>query len=118
MRAIHQLETGCALQHRSRLQFCAEFNLVKKENFGYCQIGDIKVSDAKQWIMKIHIDGKGYSTIPSVWGVVKPAFRMAYNEDIIRRNPFDSKLVDVVPNDSQKRIAMTDKQQEFWINFI
>ena len=28
--------------------------------------------------------------------------------DIIRRNPFDFKLVDVVPNDSQKRIAMTE----------
>ena len=43
-------------------------------------------------------------------GVVKPAFQMAYNEDIIRRNPFDFKLVDVVPNDSQKRIAMTEEQ--------
>lgn len=51
--------------------------------------------------MKLHSDGKGYSTITSVRGVVKPTFRMAYNEDIIRRNPFDFKRVDVVPNDSQ-----------------
>ena len=43
---------------------------------------------------------------------------MAYNEDIIRRNPFDFKLVDVVPNDSQKRIAMTEEQQEIWMGFI
>ena len=69
-------------------------NLVKKEDFGYRQIRDIKVSDAQQWIMKLHNDGKGYSTITSVRGVVKPAFQMAYNEDIIRRNPFDFKLVD------------------------
>ena len=41
---------------------------------------------------------------------MKPAFQMAHNEDIIRRNPFDFKLVDVVPNDSQKRIAMTEEQ--------
>ena len=64
--------------------------------------------------MKLHSDGKGYSTITSVRSVVKPAFQMAYNEDIIRRNPFDFKLVDVVPNDSQKRIAMTKEQQEIW----
>lgn len=43
---------------------------------------------------------------------------MAYNEDIIRRNPFDFKLVDVVPNDSQKRIAMTEEQQTLWMDFI
>lgn len=90
-------------------------NLVKKEDFGYRQIRDIKVSDAQQWIMKLHNDGKGYSTITSVRGVVKPAFQMAYNEDIIRRNPFDFKLVDVVPNDSQKRIAMTPEQQKLWM---
>ncbi len=68
--------------------------------------------------MKLHNDGKGYSTITSVRGVVKPAFQMAYNEDIIRRNPFDFKLVDVVPNDSQKRIAMTEEQQTLWMDFI
>ncbi len=56
-------------------------NLVKKEDFGYRQIRDIKVSDAQQWIMKLHNDGKGYSTITSVRGVVKPAFQMAYNEE-------------------------------------
>lgn len=93
-------------------------NLIKKEDFGYQQIRDIKVSDAQQWIMKLQNDGKGYSTITSVRGVIKPAFQMAYNEDIIRRNPFDFKLVDVVPNDSQKRIAMTEEQQGIWMGFI
>ena len=68
--------------------------------------------------MKLHNDVKGYSTITSVRGVIKPAFHMVYNEDIIRRNPFDFKLVDVVPNDSQKRIAMTEEQQELWMGFI
>lgn len=43
---------------------------------------------------------------------------MACNEDIIRRNPFDFKLVDVVPNDSQKRIAMTEEQQNVWMSYI
>lgn len=65
--------------------------------------------------MKLHNDGKGYSTITSVRSVVKPVFQMAYNEDIIRRNPFDFKLVDVVPNDLQKRIAMTEEQQELGV---
>ena len=106
------------VRYNTKVGYNFVLNLIKKEDFGYRQIRDIKVSDAQQWIMKLHNDGKGYSTITSVRGVVKPAFQMAYNEDIIRRNPFDFKLVDVVPNDSQKRIAMTEEQQELWMGFI
>ena len=43
---------------------------------------------------------------------------MAYNEEVVRRNPFDFKLTDVVVNDSQKRISLTEKQQNVWMNFI
>lgn len=106
------------VRYNTKVGYNFVLNLIKKEDFGYRQIRDIKVSDAQKWIMKLHSDGKGYSTITSVRGVVKPAFQMAYNEDIIRRNPFDFKLVDVVPNDSQKRIAMTDEQQQIWMDFI
>ena len=62
--------------------------VIQKEDFGYRQIRDIKVSDAQQWIMKLHNDGKGYSTITSARGVVKPAFQMAYNEDIKEQSGF------------------------------
>jgi integrase len=106
------------VRYNTKVGYNFVLNLIKKEDFGYKQIRDIKVSDAQKWIMKLHSDGKGYSTITSVRGVVKPAFQMAYNEDIIRRNPFDFKLVDIVPNDSQKRIAMTEEQQRAWMNFI
>jgi integrase len=106
------------VRYNTKVGYNFVLNLVKQEAFGNRPIGDIKVSDAQQWIMKLHADGRGYSTITSVRGVIKPAFQMAYNEDIIRRNPFDFKLVDVVPNDSKKRIAMTEEQQKIWMNFI
>ena len=93
------------VRYNTKVGYNFVLNLIKKEDFGYRQIRDIKVSDAQQWIMKLHNDGKGYSTITSVRGVVKPAFQMAYN-------------VDVVPNDSQKHIAMTEEQQELWMSFI
>lgn len=93
-------------------------NLVKKEDFGQRRIRDIKPSDAKLWLMKLQKDGRGYSTITSVRGVVKPAFQMAYEEEILRRNPFDFKLSDVVKNDSKKRIALTKEQKDTFMNFI
>lgn len=106
------------VRYNTRVGYNYVLNLIKKEDFGYRMIRDIKMSDAQLWMIKLHEDGKGYSTLTSVRGVVKPAFQMAYNEEIIRRNPFDFKLTDVVPNDSKKRIAMTAEQQEIWMNFI
>lgn len=105
-------------RYNTKVGYKFVLNIIKKEDFGYRQIRDIKVSDAQAWMIKLHDDGRGYSTLTSVRGVIKPAFQMAYNEDAIRKNPFDFKLVDVVPNDSQKRIALTDEQQEIWMNFI
>lgn len=93
-------------------------NLVKKEEFGYRIIRDIKISDVKLWFMKLQADGKGYSTITSVRGVLKPAFELACEEDIIRKNPFTFKLTDVVKNDSKKRIALTPEQMDAWMTFI
>ena len=43
---------------------------------------------------------------------------MAYEEDIIRRNPFDFVITKYVPNDSKRREALTEKQQEIWMDFI
>lgn len=93
-------------------------NLVKKEDFGYRKISTIKVSDAKQWFAKLQKDGRGYSTITSVRGVVKPAFQMACDEDAIRKNPFLFDLKGVVVNDTVPRVALTDEQLAIWMNFI
>ena len=106
------------VRYNTKVGYNFVLGLLKKEDFGYRQINEIRVSDAQSWIIKLHNDGRGYSTITSVRGVVKPAFQMAYNDDLIRRNPFNFKLVDVVPNDSQKRIAMTEEQQKIWMGFI
>lgn len=91
--------------------------VVQKEPFGQRIIRDIKMSDAKLWFIKLFDDGYSYSTIASIRGVVKPAFQMAYTEDIIRRNPFEFRL-DIIPNNTQKRVALTPKQQEQFLEYI
>ena len=93
-------------------------NLVKKEDFGYRKISTVKVSDAKQWFAKLQKDGRGFSTISSVRGVIKPAFQMAYDEDAVRKNPFVFKLTDVVVNDTVPRVALTEEHLGIWMNFI
>ena len=100
------------VRYNTKVGYNFVLNLIKKEDFGKRLIRDIKVSDAQQWIMKLHSDGKGYSTITSVRGVVKPAFQMSYEEDILIRSTFNCKMSDVAQNDSTKRIALSPKQQK------
>ena len=106
------------VRYNTKVGYQFVLNLLKKETFSQKCIRDIKVSDAQMWMIKLANDGKGYSTLTSVRGVLRPTFQMAYNEDIIPKNPFDFKLTDVIVNNSQKRIALTDAQRDTWMEFI
>lgn len=112
------LSLKCGVRYNTKVGYGFVMNIVQKDPFGARKIRDIKVSDAQRWMIKLQKEGKGYSTLTSIRGVVKPAFQMAYNEEVVRRNPFDFKLTDVVVNDSRKRISLTEKQQKVWMNFI
>jgi len=93
-------------------------NVIKKEDFGARRIDTIKLSDAKTWLIKLQDDGRGYSSIHSIRGVVRPAFQMAVDDDLINKNPFEFQLATVVVNDSVTREAITGKQQREFLRFI
>ena len=106
------------VRYNTQVGYQFVLNLVKKEDFGYRKISTVKVSDAKQWFAKLQKDGRGFSTISSVRGVIKPAFQMACDEDAVRKNPFIFKLTDVVVNDTVPRAALTEEHLGIWMNFI
>ena len=106
------------VRYNTKVGYSFVLNLIRKEDFGYRKIRDIKPSDAQKWFIKLHNDGRGYSTLTSVRGVLKPAFQMAFEEDAIRRNPFDFIITKYVPNDSKRREALTPEEAETWMDFI
>ena len=94
-------------------------NVLKNEPFGRIRIDKVKTSDAKAWLIKLQKkDGRGYSSIHSIRGVLRPAFEMALNDDLIRKNPFAFELSSVVVNDSVTREAITRKQERDLLKFI
>lgn len=56
--------------------------------------------------------------IHSIRGVVRPAFAMAVEDDLLRKNPFDFELAKVLINDSVKRDALTAKQERNFLKFV
>lgn len=109
-------KTGVRENTRAGYNFV--INILKKEEFGSRRIDKVKLSDARIWLIKLQKDGRGYSTIHTVRGVVRPAFQMAVDDDLIRKNPFEFQLATVVVNDSVMREAITRKQERQFLEFI
>lgn len=106
------------VRHNTEANYNFVINIIKKEDFGTKRIDKVKLSDAKAWLIKLQQDGRGYSTIHSVRGVVRPAFQMAVDDDLIRKNPFEFQLATVVVNDSVTREAITRKQERAFLEFV
>ena len=69
-------------------------------------------------MIKLQADGRGYSSIHSIRGVVRPAFQMAVDDELLRKNPFEFQLSTVVVNDSVTREAITRKQERALLEFV
>ena len=111
------LKTG--VRHNTVAGYKTVINMLKKESFGNLRIDKVRLSDAKAWLIKLQqIDGRGYSSIHSIRGVLRPAFQMAEEDDLIRKNPFGFQLVDVVINDSIKREAISREEERKFMKFI
>ncbi len=105
-------------RYNTRVNYSTVTNIIEKEQFGRRKIRDIKVSDAKLWFIDLQSRGFRYCTITNIRGVVKPAFDMAWEEEIIRRNPFSFKITEAIVNDTVPRIALTPEQEAIWMDFI
>ena len=93
-------------------------NLLEQEDFSGKKIGNVKTSDAKLFLIQLQQSGKGYSTVKSIRGVLRPAFQMAVDDDCLHKNPFSFELAGVVVNDSVTREAITKDQMRKFLKFI
>ena len=112
------LSQKTGVRHNTEANYNFALNIIKKEDFGRHRIDRVKLSDAKCWLIKLQQDGRGYSSIHSIRGVVRPAFQMAVDDDLIRKNPFEFQLATVVVNDSVTREAITRKQERAFLEFV
>lgn len=107
------------VRHNTEANYKFVVNIIKREDFGTKRIDKVKLSDAKEWLIKLQqVDGRGYSTIHTVRGIVRPAFQMAVDDDLLRKNPFEFQLNTVVVNDSVTRKSITRKQERAFLEFI
>ena len=106
------------LKENSMRAYGSAIARVHNDPFGQRKIKSVKLSDAKGWFVSLRDEGLKQNTISVIQSVVRPAFEMAVDDDMIRKNQFKFKLSDVVPNDAYVRKALTKAQQERYLQFI
>lgn len=112
------LRQKTGVRHNTAANYRFVHNIIKKDPFGKRRIDRVKLSDAKEWLIRLQQEGRGYSSIHSIRGVVRPAFQMAVDDDLIRKNPFEFQLATVVVNDSATREALSRKQERTFLEFV
>ena len=112
------IATKNGVRQTTKIGYQTVMNFLEKESFSALQIGDVKMSDAKAFLIGMQKSGKRYSTIHNVRGVLKPAFQLAYDDMVINRNPFAFPLTSVIIDDSVRREALTPEQERIFLEFI
>ena len=78
------------VKESTRTGYKTVINILEKDDFGSKRIDKVKLSDAKEWLIKLqNEDGRSYSSIHTIRGVLRPAFQVAVDDDLIRKNPFE-----------------------------
>ena len=113
------LATKTGVKPNTEAGYKTVVNILEKEAFAHLPIKKIRHSDAKLFLIKLQKeDGRSYSSIHSIRGVLRPAFALAVEDDYIRKNPFDFELVKVIINDSVTREAITPEQMRNFLAFV
>lgn len=94
-------------------------NVLKAEDFGSRRIDTISEIDAMEFLVHLQQEkGKSYSSIHTIRGVLRPAFEMAVKNDLIRKNPFNWPIADVLVDDSVRREAVSRRDEKRFLDFI
>ena len=81
-------------------------------------IDSIKPSDAKEWAIRMQQKGFSFGTIRNYKRSLKASYYMAIDDDYVRKNPFDFSLSEVLENDSKTKVALSEEQEQAFLDFI
>lgn len=93
-------------------------DILKSDTLGNMSIEAIKPSDTKEWAIRMKKNGYSYQTINNHKRSLKACFYTAINDDLVRKNPFNWNLSDVLEDDTEHKTALTDEQVNALLSFL
>ena len=111
------------IRHRGNVRYNTKngrkrlMKLLEEDKLGGCPIDSVKLSDAKEWAIRMKEKGISYKTISNDKRSLKAAFYTAIQDDCIRKNPFDFQLNTVIEDDTEPKFPLTPAQEESFLSF-
>ena len=93
-------------------------NLLSADKLGAAAIENIKLSDAKEWALRMQEKGIAYTSICNYKRSLKAAFYMAVQDDCLRKNPFDFQINEVINDDTVPKVPLTPTQENELLDFM
>ena len=79
------VDTRVGVRITTKRGYQTVLNFLAKDPFGKKRIDLVRKSDAKLWLIKLQQEkGKSYAQIHNIRGVIRPAFKLAMDDDLIR----------------------------------
>ena len=101
--------------HKSRQQL---MKLLAEDKIGGASIDSVKLSDAKEWALRMQEKGVAYHTICNGKRSLKAIFYMAVQDDCLRKNPFDFPINEVINDDTVPKVPLTPTQENELLDFM
>ena len=105
------------LKQNSMRAYGTAIKRIHADPFGQRTIKSVRLSTAKSWFVALHDSGMKQNTIGVIQSVIRPAFEMAVDDDLIRKNPFKFKLADIIPNDTEERKPLNQQDKKRLLEF-
>ena len=113
-----QNEHHANVKKSTKIQRQYLMKLLQDDKLGAKPIDSVKLSDAKEWAIRMKKNGFAYKSINNYKRTLKASFYIAIQDDLIRKNPFDFKLSEVIEDDTKPKKALTEEQEEKLLNFV
>lgn len=105
------------LKKQTKVAYEQILSNIRKHKIANRKVKNIKTSDAKEFYISLHDSGLSKGTISNYRNILRPAFAMAVEDELIRKNPFETNL-SFIQNDAVTKIALTEAQERLFLKFV
>lgn len=105
------------IKKQTKSQYEQILSNIRKHKIANRKVKDIKKSDAKEFYISLHDSGLSKGTISNYRNILRPAFAIAVDDELIRKNPFETDL-SFLQNDATLKTALTEVQEDLFLQFI
>lgn len=118
--AVNQyLESRNDVRHSTKKGYATSVKFFESQAFYKMSVSDLNIINAKALVASWQKEmGKSYSQIHNYVAVLRPAFRMLYEADMIVKNPFDFQISTVIKNNMKKRDALSTEDMKIYLNYV